>query len=125
MVRAGSRIVMGATLFSTPGLKSGINIPGLGIVVFVVLVVVVGLILGRYSKPGPSDPNPGEDGWGKRPPPPGPPGPDRPLGGIPLDDAAPARARLRGRGRLSDKLPARARRPVREPDRAPDPEPRV
>jgi hypothetical protein len=119
MVRSGSRIVMGATLFGTPGLRSGINLPGLGIVVFVVLVVVVGLILGRHSGPGPSDPNPG-DGWGNGPPPPDPPRPDRPPGGIPLDDASPARVRLRGRGRLADKLPARTRRPVREPDRAPD-----
>jgi hypothetical protein len=111
---------MGATLFGTPGLRSGINWPGLGVVVFVVLVVVVGLILGRHSRPGPSDPELGDDGWGKGPPPPDSPCPDRPLGGIPLDDATPARVRLRGRARLADKLPARARRPVREPDRAPD-----
>jgi hypothetical protein len=41
------------------------------------------------------------------------------LGGIPLDDASPARVRLRGQGRLADKLRAQARRPAREPDRAP------
>ena len=111
---------MGATLFGTPGLRSGINMSGLGIVVFVLLVVVVGLVLGRHgrSSQGPSDPNPG-DGWGKGPRPPRHPPPDRPPGGIPLDDAAPARARLRGRGRLADKRPARARRPAHEPDRAP------
>jgi hypothetical protein len=110
---------MGATLFGTPGMRSGINLAGLGVVVFVVLVVVVGLILGRHSRPGPSDPNP-DDGWGNGPPPPDPPRPDRPPGGIPLDDAAPARVRLRGRGRLAEELPARTRRTVREPDRAPD-----
>ena len=111
---------MGATLFGTPGLKSGIDMSGLGILVFVVLVVIVGLILGRLRgpRPGPSDPS-GGDGWGKGPPPPDPRRPDRPNGGIPLDDAAPARLRLRGRDRLADGLPSRERRPAREPERAP------
>ncbi len=99
-------------------MRSGINLSGLAIVAFVVLVVVVGLLLGRRSRPGPSDPNDG-DGWGKGPPRPEPFGPDRPRGGIPLDDAAPARVRLRDDSRLADLLPRRARRPAREPDRAP------
>jgi hypothetical protein len=111
---------MGATLFATPGLKGGISMSGLGTIVFVVLVVVVGLILGRHgrSRPGPQDSNEG-DGWGNGPRPPDAPRPDRPAGGIPLDDAAPAGIRLRGQGRLADRLPARARRPAREPERAP------
>jgi hypothetical protein len=109
---------MGATLFATPGLKGGgIDMPGLGIVVFVVLVVIVGLVLGRL-RPGPSDPNPG-DGWRDGPPPPDSPPPGHPSGGIPLDDASPARVRLRERGRMADKLPAPPRRPAREPERAP------
>jgi len=111
-------MVMGATLFATPGLKGGISLSGLAIVGFVVLVVIVGLILGRHSRPGPSGPTDG-DGWDKRPPGPEPLGPDHPRGGIPLDDAAPARVRLRGKARLADLLPRRARRPAREPDRAP------
>jgi hypothetical protein len=111
---------MGATLFTTPGLKGGINMSGLGIVVFVVLLVVVGLILGLHgsSRPGPSDQNPG-DGWGKGPQGPKPHGPKHPRGGIPLDDAAPARVRLRGHGRLADLMPRRGRRSSREPERAP------
>jgi hypothetical protein len=120
MVRLDSRVVMGATLFATPGMKSGGQISGLACVLIVVGVAVVGLLLLRHGGPrrGPSDPNPG-DGWGKRPPGPEPQGPERPRGGIPLDDAAPARVRLRGEGRLPDLLPKRARRRVREPDRAP------
>lgn len=120
MVRAGSRIVMGATLFETPGLKRGIQISGLGIILIVLVVAAVGLMLYRHGgqRPGPSDPHPG-DGWGNGPRPPDPPRSDRPPGGIPLDDAAPARVRLRGQGGLADKLPAQARRPAREPDRAP------
>jgi hypothetical protein len=111
---------MGATLFGTPGLKRGIQISGLGSVLIVLIVAVVGLVLYRHggSTPGPSDPNPG-DGWGKGPRPPDPSRPDRPPGGVPLDDATPARVRLRGQGRLVEKLPARSRRPAREPDRAP------
>jgi hypothetical protein len=111
---------MGATLFATPGLKGGVNVSGLGIVLFVVLVAVFGLILGRRGgpRPGPSDPNPG-DGWGNGPQPPDPRRPDRPRGAIPLDDAAPARVRLRSDRGLADGLPGRARRPAREPDRTP------
>ena len=125
MVRAGSRIVMGATLFGTPGLKRGIQISGFGSVLIVLVVAFIGLMLFRHSGPrqGPSDPGPG-DGWGNGPRPPEPPRPDRPRGGIPLDDATPARVRLRGQGRLADKLPMRARRPAREPDRAPVPDAR-
>ncbi|MFI5040140.1 MAG: hypothetical protein ACHQCG_09370, partial [Solirubrobacterales bacterium] len=111
---------MGATLFETPGLKRGIQISGLGSILVVVVVATLGLMLYRHGgpRPGPSDPHPG-DGWGNGPRPPDPPRSDRPPGGIPLDDAAPARVRLRGQGRLADKLPAQARRPAREPDRAP------
>jgi hypothetical protein len=111
---------MGATLFETPGLKRGIQISGLGSILIVLVVAAVGLMLYRHGgqRPGPSDPNPG-GGWGNGPPPPDPLPPDRPPGGIPLDDAAPARVRLRSQGRLADKLPAQARRPAREPDRAP------
>jgi hypothetical protein len=109
---------MGATLFATRGLKGGIQISGLASVLIVVLVVLVGIILYRGSRPGPSDPNPG-DGWRDGPPPPDSPPPNHPRGGIPLDDASPARVRLRQRGRLRDKLPAPERRPAREPDRPP------
>jgi hypothetical protein len=117
---------MGATLFGTPGLKSGIQLSGLLSVLIVLLVALVGLILYRHggSWPGPPDPNPGDD-FGKGPRGPEPHGPEHPQGGIPLDHAAPARVRLRGKGRLADKLPARERRPVRKPARAPARTPRM
>lgn len=120
MVRVDSRLVMGATLYSTPGLKGGIQTSGLLCILIVLLVVLVGVVLYRHggSRPGPSDPSPG-DGWGRRPPGPEPHGPNRPRGGIPLDDATPARVRLRGEGRIADKLPPRERRGAREPERAP------
>jgi hypothetical protein len=67
--------------------------------------------------PRPSDPE-SDDGWGRGPRrPPRPPEPPR--GGIPLLDAEPARVRLRDHRKLSDSLPARERRPAREPDRHP------
>ncbi len=50
----------------------------------------------------------------RTPKPPAPPG-----GGIPLPDADQARVRLRDHRRLGDHLPARPRRPVREPEREP------
>ena len=120
MVRLDSRVVMGATLFATPGMKSSSQISGVVFVVIALVVALGGLMLLRRGgpRPGPSDPNPG-DGWGQGPRGPEPHGPERPRGGIPLDEAAPARVRLRGNGRLADLLPRRARRPAREPDRAP------
>jgi hypothetical protein len=69
------------------------------------------------SPPRPSDGG-SDDGWGndrRRPPSPR----DIPGGGIPLPDAAPARVRLRDHRRLRERLPARSRRPAREPDRRP------
>lgn len=69
----------------------------------------------------PSDPG-SDDGWGNRPcRPPTPRG--LPGGGIPLPDAKPARVRLREPGHLADRLPARERRPAREPQRTPAREP--
>jgi hypothetical protein len=120
MARVDSRLLMGATLFATPGLKGGTQLSGLVSLLIVLCVVVVGLIVYRHggSRPGPSDPNPG-DGWRKGPPPPHPPRPDHPRGGIPLEDAGPARVRLRGEARLADRLPARERRPARKPEREP------
>ena len=58
-----------------------------------------------------------DDGWGRG----GetPPSPRRPLGGLPLPDAEPARVRLRDHRRLADLLPRSPRRPAREPARQP------
>jgi hypothetical protein len=118
MPRVHTRVLMGATLFATPGLKGGIQTSGLVSVLVVLLVVVVGFMLYRGSRPGPPNPDPG-DGWHDGPPPPDSPRPDPPRGGIPLEDASPARVRLRGRGRLADRVPRRARRGAREPARPP------
>jgi hypothetical protein len=72
---------------------------------------------------GPEFPNRPSDqdsdgGWGRGPePPPTPPEPPR--GGIPLKDAEQARIRLRDHRKLTERLPQRERRPVREPERTP------
>ena len=63
-----------------------------------------------------------DDGWGNDRHQPS--GPTRlPGGGLPLPDAQPARVRLREHGRLHERLPARERRPAREPERRPAPDP--
>jgi hypothetical protein len=99
-------------------MKSGVHMNELLNLVIVLIVVLMPLALYRRGwKPRPPDPG-GGDGWGKGPEPPRPPR-DDPRGGIPLEDAEPARARLRENGKLADQLPRRLRRPAREPDRTP------
>lgn len=59
-----------------------------------------------------------DDGWGNLPI--RPPAPSRwPGGGIPLPDAEQSRVRLRGPGRIADRLSHPQRRRVREPERQP------
>jgi hypothetical protein len=75
-------------------------------------------LLGRFiSSPEPpnSDSTEGEGGGPPRPPTPPVPSP----GGMPLDNAEPARVRLRDHRRLQQLLPARQRRPA--PERPPRP----
>ena len=86
----------------------------LGIVCAVVLILPA--LRDRPEPPQP--PGGGSDGGGglRRP---SPVFPVRPLGGLPLPDAVPARVRLRGPARLADLLPRRERRPAREPERTP------
>jgi len=103
---------------------SGTNIGGLLYLGLVIAVIFLPVLLNRGqggSSPGDSDGDSGGGGGGGRRPP-GPP-PDRPFGGLPMPDATPARARLRDHRRLRDLLPTRQRRPVREPERAPSPQP--
>ena len=72
-----------------------------------------------YRRPGPSSDSGEDDGGGSGPDtPPSPP--PAPRGGIPLPDAEPASVRLRDHtaAGLSER---RARRPSREPERAPTP----
>lgn len=84
------------------------------------LVCVAALLIPAFrDDPNASQPpDQSDDGWGndRRPT---PQRPDRPTGGIPLPDAAPARSRLREHGRLGDRRPRPERRPAREPARKP------
>ncbi len=122
------RLVFGAPLLATRGTDIGAShIPVALTVVFAVVVfaiVAVGLVVAliqrsrRTSPPPDSEPGDGH-GWGGRPRRPRPDSPGGPRGGIPLDDAVPARVRLRSGEKLADLLPRRVRRPAREPDRRP------
>ncbi|MBV9000578.1 MAG: hypothetical protein JO304_16065 [Solirubrobacterales bacterium] len=98
----------------------GVNILGMVYLLLVLAAVFLPILLGRLSPPpGQSDSDSDDGGGGGGPgQPPAPP--NTPGGGIPLDDAEPARSRLRGHDRLSDGIPARARRPSREPVRRRD-----
>jgi hypothetical protein len=108
----------GAACAPTPGQPTGPDPVGLLYALCIVLLLVPVLLRWSTSPPGSSDSD-SDDGWGKGPPePPAPP--KTPWGGIPLPDAEPARVRLRGHYRLSDR-PARDRRPAREPQRRPVP----
>jgi hypothetical protein len=111
--------MMVATLFAIPGkgLGAGMDVPALVSIAILLVVIFLPLLLKRDGPPGQSDSDT-DDGWGNGPRPPQTP-PDDPWGGIPLDDALPGRARLRGHARLADLLPSRSRRPAREPDRPP------
>ncbi len=92
------------------------------VVVHVLGFVAVGLLIipalrdddtGHDEDTGSSD-----DGWGNLPS--VKPDPNRwPGGGIPLPDAQQSLVRLRGPGKLADKVTAPHRRPSREPERAP------
>jgi hypothetical protein len=96
---------------------SGVDFPGLLGLVITFGVVFAPLLFGRKASPGQSDARPGDDD-GSGPRRPSEP-PNAPTGGIPLDDAQPARARLRDHERLPDLLPDRSRRRSRRPVRPP------
>lgn len=91
----------------------GVHLLGLAAVV----VLMVPLL--RNDDQGMDEDSDGsDDGWGNRPN--VKPDPGRwPGGGIPLPDAEQSRVRLRGPGRLSERLRPRERRPAREPERTP------
>jgi hypothetical protein len=94
----------------------GVNVLGLVYLVIVLAVMFLPMVLGRRGPSSGGSDSDSDGGGGKGPwRPSGPP--NTPGGGIPLEDAEPARARLRGHERLADLLPARMRRRSREPDR--------
>jgi hypothetical protein len=93
----------------------GVNLLGLVYLALVLAAVFLPMLLGRNG-PGDSDSDSDDGGGGNDPWQPHPPS-NTPGGGIPLDDAQPARARLRGHDRLVDLIPARGRRWAREPHR--------
>lgn len=100
---------------------SGIDVPALVYIAFVLAVAFLPLLVGRRGTPredSEGDSDEGGGGGGGGGPPPQRPG-DRPRGGIPLDDAEPSPIRLRGHERVRDLVRTRTRRPGREPDRRP------
>jgi hypothetical protein len=93
---------------------AGVHLLGLACVA----VLMIPALRDRPDAPPRSSDGGSDDGWGNYPRRPSPPR-DVPGGGLPLPDAVPARVRLRGHERLRELLPARQRRPAREPDRTP------
>jgi hypothetical protein len=98
-------------------LITGVHIFGFAAVAVLLLPAIRD---GWGSPPGGSDSDDG-GGRGPRVPPIAPVAPSG--GGLPLPDAIPARVRLRDHSRLADLLPARERRPSREPVRRPTRQP--
>ena len=90
------------------------------VIVFAAALFLPELLSRFISSPGRSDSDSTEDGGGGGGPrlPPTPPH-KPPPGGVPLDDAQPARVRLRDDRRLAQRLPGRQRRTGREPEHSP------
>ncbi len=102
-----------------PSQLDGTNLPGLLALIFVLAVVLFPLFLGRGQNKS-SGEDEGEDGRGGPGGPRAAPDPPRGGGGIPLQDAQPARTRLRDHTRrLSTARGRRNRRPAPEPKHAP------
>jgi hypothetical protein len=102
-----------------PSHFGGLNLPGLLSVMLILGVVFAPVLFGRRGPSPEQDDGGADDGGG----PGGPPPPNRPTrpppGGIPLDDAQPARVRLRTHERLADRRGVGERRRSREPEHAP------
>jgi hypothetical protein len=101
------------------GPRNGGEAGFLSLFVFAAALLTAGLIGLFVSSPGRSDSDSDEGGGGPSGRPPTPPNP--PPGDLPLDDAKPARVRLRDGRRLPQRLPARQRRRAREPAHRPVP----
>jgi hypothetical protein len=91
---------------------------GIHFVGFICVALLMIPALRDGEEPSDQDGGSSDDGWGNlpnvRPDSGGWPG-----GGIPLPDAEQSSVRLRGPGRLSERLDRRQRRPIREPERRP------
>jgi hypothetical protein len=102
-----------------PSHVGGVNVPGLLSVMLILFVAFAPVLFGRRGPASEQDDGDSADGGG----PGGPKPPDRPVGpppgGIPLDDARPARIRLRAHERLVDGRRIGQRRRSREPEHAP------
>jgi hypothetical protein len=102
-----------------PSHVGGVNVPGLLSVMLILFVAFAPVLFGRRGPASEQDDGDSDDGGG----PGGPKPPDRPIGpppgGIPLDDARPARIRLRAHERLVDGRRIGQRRRSREPEHAP------
>jgi hypothetical protein len=101
-----------------PSQFGGLNLPGL-LAVILILAVVFAPVLFSHRGPAPEQDEGGPDDGGGPGGPPPPSRPTPPPGGIPLDDAQPARVRLRSHERLADRGRTGERRRSREPERTP------
>jgi len=103
-----------------PSHVGGVNLPGLFSVMLILVVAFAPVLFGRRGPESEQDDGDGDDGGGG---PGGPEPPRRPAGpspgGIPLDDAQPARIRLRAHERLVGDRRLGERRRSREPEHAP------
>src|SRR5207302_6746746 len=100
------------------GVQLTVMIAGLHLLALVFAAALLLPVLRDRPDLPPGSDSGSDGGWGRgprRPPQP----PDAPRGGLPLPDAAPARARLRDHRRLADRRPRPERRPAREPTRTP------
>jgi hypothetical protein len=102
-----------------PSQLGGVNLPGLLSVMLILVIAFAPVLFGRPGSAPEQDDGDSDDGGGpggQRPP-------SRPIGpspgGIPLDDAQPARVRLRSHERITERRQVVERRRSREPERAP------
>jgi hypothetical protein len=102
-----------------PSHVGGVNLPGLLSVMLILVVAFAPVLFSRRGPEPDQDDDDSDDGGGPGgpKPPSRPPGPSP--GGIPLDDARPARVRLRAHERLVEGRRTGERRRSREPDHVP------
>jgi hypothetical protein len=93
---------------------AGVHLVGLACVA----VLMFSAFRAGEAPPSESTDTESDEGGGNQPRHPRGPS-ERPWGGVPLPDAEQARVRLRDHRKLGSQLPARQRRPAREPGRTP------